>query len=147
MREIALTTMEETHQLGEMLGREAVAGSVLALCGGLGAGKTHLAQGIVSGLGGDPSVVSSPTFALIQEYQGGRLPVFHFDFYRMHSVDEVLAMGWDEYAEAGGVCVVEWADLFPQLFPQQTQWWRLELSAAGVRRAWQEDGPPDPVAR
>lgn len=141
MEEIILRTMEDTISLGQRLGSAAEAGSVIALCGGLGAGKTHLTKGIVAGVGADPEGVSSPTFSLVQEYQGGRLPVFHFDFYRMESADEVLAIGWDEYLEAGGVCVVEWADLFPQLLPESTKWWRLELCAEGERRAWRENFP------
>ena len=135
MPEITLQTLEDTQALGEQLGRSCVAGGVIALCGGLGAGKTHLTKGILAGLGGEAEAVSSPTFPLVQEYPGGRLPVFHFDFYRMKSAEEVLAVGWDEYLEAGGVCVVEWADLFPQLLPEDTQWWRLELSADGMRLA------------
>ena len=138
MREIELDTWEDTLALGRRLGRDAGVGSVIALCGGLGAGKTHLTKGIAAGLGADPEVVSSPTFSLVQEYRGGRLPVYHFDFYRMESAEEVLAIGWDEYVEAGGVCVVEWADLFPALLPEGTQWWRLELGADGVRRAFRE---------
>ena len=130
-----MRSLEDTLSLGQRLGSRAEAGSVIALCGGLGAGKTHLTKGIVAGVGADPEGVSSPTFSLVQEYRGGRLPVFHFDFYRMETADEVLAIGWDEYLEAGGVCVVEWADLFPPLLPADTQWWRLELSAEGGRRA------------
>ncbi len=139
---IALLTLEDTLALGERLGRAAEAGGVVALCGGLGAGKTHLTKGLAVGLGADPEAVSSPTFSLVQEYRGGRLPVFHFDFYRMASPDEVLAIGWDEYLEAGGLCVVEWADLFPALLPPGTQWWRLELSPSGARSARPEPGPP-----
>lgn len=135
MEDIVLQSLEDTMALGERIGREAKAGGVIALSGGLGTGKTHLTKGIVSGLGGDGSAVSSPTFALVQEYRDGRLPVFHFDFYRMTSEYEVLVIGWDEYVEAEGVCVVEWADLFPQLLPDGTQWWHLELSPAGERRA------------
>ena len=137
MQELILRTMQDTLALGERFGREAGAGSVIGLSGGLGAGKTHLTKGIVAGLEGDPEGVGSPTFSLVQEYPGGRLPVFHFDFYRLASAAEVLAMGWDEYAEAGGVCVVEWADLFPELLPERTQWWKLEFEADGVRRATQ----------
>ncbi len=141
MAQLDLQSMEDTLALGERLGRAAGPGTVIALCGGLGTGKTHLTKGIVAGLGVDPDAVSSPTFSLVQEYPGGRLPVFHFDFYRMASPEEVLAIGWDEYAGAGGVCVVEWADLFPGLLPEGTAWWRLELSPDGVRRAWLEAGP------
>lgn len=142
----ALLTLEDTLALGQRLGQAAEAGGVVALCGGLGAGKTHLTKGLVLGLGADPEAVSSPTFSLVQEYRGGRLPVFHFDFYRLTSPDEVLAIGWDEYLEAGGLCVVEWADLFPHLLPEGTQWWRLELSPRGTRRAWREPGPPAAAA-
>ncbi len=139
MKEIFLGTIDETVGLGHRLGVSAAPGTVIALCGGLGAGKTHLTKGIVAGLGADGDAVSSPTFALVQEYRGGRLPVFHFDFYRMESAEEVLALGWDEYVEAGGVCVVEWADLFPPLMPEGTQWWYLELSGEGSRKAWREE--------
>lgn len=139
MRQTTLKTIGDTLGLGQQLGQEAVAGSVIALCGGLGAGKTHLTQGIVAGCGGDPGAVSSPTFSLVQEYPGGQWPVFHFDFYRMDSPEEVLAIGWDEYLEAGGVCVVEWADRFPQLLPEGTRWWRLELFPNGERLAREED--------
>lgn len=140
MEEILLETIGDTLALGQRLGGAAERGTVIAVCGGLGAGKTHLTKGIVAGLGADPEAVTSPTFSLVHEYRGGRLPVFHFDFYRMASADEVLAIGWDEYLESGGVCVVEWADLFPQLMPAGTQWWRLELSAEGRRRAWRGEG-------
>lgn len=138
MEEILLKKREDTQALGERLGRDAAAGTVIALCGGLGAGKTHLTKGIAAGAGADGNLVSSPTFSLVQEYPGGRLPVFHFDFYRMNSAEEILAIGWDEYLEAGGLCVVEWADLYPQLLPPDTQWWRLELSASGERWARRE---------
>jgi tRNA threonylcarbamoyladenosine biosynthesis protein TsaE len=140
MEEIHLEHIGDTLALGQRLGAAAAPGAVIAVCGGLGAGKTHLTKGIVAGLGADPEAVSSPTFSLVHEYRGGRLPVFHFDFYRMSSADEVLAIGWDEYLEAGGVCVVEWADLFPELMPPGTPWWRLELSGEGKRRAWREEG-------
>ena len=108
------------------------AGDVIALTGGLGAGKTHFTKGLVHGLGSDEAV-TSPTFTLVHEYRTGRLPVFHFDFYRMEKESEVTAIGWDEYLEAGGVCVVEWADRFPNLLPPQTQWWALEVEGGGRR--------------
>ncbi len=114
-------------------------GEVLALCGQLGAGKTHFTQGLANGLGIDASAVTSPTFTLVQEYGGGRLPLFHFDFYRMESPQEVLAIGWEEYLdEPQGVVVVEWADKFPDLLPESpaTQWWTIatdERAGPGVR--------------
>lgn len=115
---------------GEALGAGLKAGDVIALTGGLGAGKTHFTMGLVRGLGGGEEV-TSPTFTLVHEYFSGRLPVFHFDFYRIESEAEVTNIGWDEYLEAGGVCVVEWADRFPALMPAGTQWWALEVAGTG----------------
>lgn len=107
-------------------------GAVVALIGGLGAGKTHFTKGIVQGLGGAEDV-TSPTFTLVHEYRSPGLPVFHFDFYRMDTAAEVTAIGWDEYLEAGGVCVVEWADRFPDLLPDGTLWLALEPQGEGRR--------------
>ena len=130
---LVLPDAEATVAAGEALGKQLRAGEVIALIGGLGAGKTHFSKGIARGLGYAGGEVTSPTFSLVQEYRGGRLPVFHFDFYRMESAAEVLALGWDEYVEAGGVCLVEWADRFPGLMPEAVQWWRLEPDAGGGR--------------
>lgn len=113
--------------MGQRHGRSAAAGSVFALVGDLGAGKTHWTRGFMKGLGSTVEV-TSPTFGLVHEYPGGRLPAFHFDFYRVDSPQEILALGWDEYLEAGGVVVAEWADRFPELFPPHTQW--LEITVA-----------------
>ena len=121
----ALLTPEETLDWGRSLGMTLKAGSVIALCGNLGAGKTQASKGIVEGLGCGQGV-SSPTFSLVHEYVGGRLPVFHFDFYRMESEAEVLGMGWDDYLDEAGVVIVEWADRFPQLMPENTRWFFLE---------------------
>jgi tRNA threonylcarbamoyladenosine biosynthesis protein TsaE len=115
---------------GEVLGAGLKAGDVIALTGGLGAGKTHFTMGLVRGVGGNDDV-TSPTFTLVHEYTSGRFPVFHFDFYRLEIEAEVTNIGWDEYLEAGGVCVVEWADRFPALMPAGTQWWALEVSGTG----------------
>ena len=92
-------------------------------------------RGLASGLGIDASAVTSPTFTLIQEYGGGRLPIFHFDFYRMESAEEVLAIGWEEYLEEEqGVVVVEWANKFPELLPPggATQWWSIAAPDSGA---------------
>ena len=112
--------------LGEELAENLIDGSVIALCGGLGAGKTHLTKGLAAGLGCS-GAVTSPTFSLAHEYTGGRLPMFHFDFYRMESEDEVVRIGWDEYLDASGVIVVEWPHKFPNLLPQNTEWFMLEI--------------------
>ena len=105
----------------------------MALCGQLGAGKTHVVKGLLDGLGSTEDV-TSPTFSLVHEYQRARLPVFHFDFYRMTSKAELLNIGWDEYLDEPGVVVVEWADMFPSLLPAHTQWFQLEVLPEGGRR-------------
>lgn len=120
----------------EQLGREAAttlhAGSVIALVGGLGAGKTLWTKGLVAALG-SPAEVTSPTFGLVHEYPGGRMPVFHLDFYRLETPAELLALGWDEYLEANGVVVAEWADKFPDLLPRETTWRIFTIEADGSR--------------
>lgn len=126
----------ETPDAMEALGRAAAdsvrPGSVIALVGGLGAGKTHWTKGLVAALG-SKAVVTSPTFSLVHEYPDGRLPVFHLDFYRLESADELVGLGWDEYLEAGGVIVAEWADKFPELLPQDTRWLVFSIHADGSR--------------
>ena len=131
-REIA--SEAEMIALGEEAAAGLTAGDVVALRGQLGAGKTHFAKGIVRGLGGDPDGVTSPTFTLVHEYSGTSTPVFHFDFYRMESPEEVLGIGWDDYVEEGeGIVLVEWADKFPELIPENAQWWRFEISGEDRR--------------
>jgi tRNA threonylcarbamoyladenosine biosynthesis protein TsaE len=124
---------EEMEALGAELGAELPAGGVLALVGGLGAGKTRMVKGLArgAGYGGE---VTSPTFALVHEYRGGRLPLFHLDLYRLKSADELLAIGWDEFLDEGGLVIVEWADLFPELLPPATRWLRFEVLPEGGRR-------------
>lgn len=112
--------------IGEEFAQGLCDGSVLALCGGLGAGKTHFTKGLAAGFGCSGEV-TSPTFTLAHEYTGGRLPLFHFDFYRMDSEDEVLRIGWDEYLDAEGVLVVEWPDKFPHLLPEDAIWIKFEV--------------------
>jgi len=107
-------------------------GDVLALCGELGAGKTHFVKGVAAGLGTEGEI-TSPTFTLIHEYIGGRLPLYHFDFYRLEDEDEALKIGLDEYLDGDGVCVVEWADKFPGLLPAHTRWFRLTHRPDGAR--------------
>ena len=107
-------------------------GDVLALSGDLGAGKTHFVKGVAAALGAE-AVVTSPTFTLIHEYLGGRLPVYHFDFYRLEDEDEVLKIGLDEYLDGDGICLIEWADKFPALLPPHTQWFRFTHRPDGTR--------------
>ena len=119
--------------LGIDAGKRAEDGDVIALVGDLGAGKTHWTKGFVAALGA-ASPVTSPTFGIVHEYDGGRLPVRHLDFYRIESEAELLALGWDEILDAPGVVIVEWADKFPDLLPAGTQWFRFEIGPAGTRK-------------
>jgi len=135
---IELSSAEDTLRLGRKLGQGAQEGDVIALLGDLGAGKTTLTQGILSGLG-YLKEVTSPTFSLVQEYLGGRLPAFHFDFYRVETEHELLDLGWDDYLERNGIVIVEWPSLFPQLLPEQTKW--IELSHCPGGRLAQLSGP------
>lgn len=115
---------------GSTFAQDLASGDVIALVGGLGMGKTHFTKGILNGLGSE-EVVTSPTFALLQEYSQGRLPVFHFDLYRLESESEVVRLGWDDYLEEGGLVIAEWADLFPQLFPKGTVWLEIVEKEGG----------------
>lgn len=130
------SSAEETRSLGKRLSAELKAGDVLLLEGELGAGKTCLVQGLCEGLGFSGEV-SSPTFTLIQEYRGGRLPAFHIDLYRLEKPGEVEGLGLDEYFEAGGVCLVEWPERLGAL-PGQAWRFRLShLSEASRRIRWE----------
>ena len=100
---------EETEALGVRLADELKAGAVIAFTGDLGAGKTAFTRGLARGLGVG-SRVTSPTFTIVNEYEGGRLPLFHFDMYRLGSSDELFDIGWEDYLNRGGVCAVEWSE-------------------------------------
>jgi tRNA threonylcarbamoyladenosine biosynthesis protein TsaE len=125
-------TSEAMEALGRAAAETVGAGEVIALIGGLGAGKTHWTKGFVAGLGA-LTEVTSPTFTLVHEYRGGRLPVYHFDFYRLNSPAELLALGWDEIIESGGVVVAEWGDRFPELLPPNTRWLTISHAPEGGR--------------
>lgn len=118
---------QRTHEFGVRLGQSLRPGLTVALDGQLGAGKTHLVRAVCSGLGADTSLVNSPTFVLLQCYTDGRLPVFHFDTYRLSDVDEFLAIGADEYlSDPDAVCFVEWADRFGEVLPADRLSIRIE---------------------
>jgi tRNA threonylcarbamoyladenosine biosynthesis protein TsaE len=127
-----LDNVDATIAWGRTLADTLSAGDVVALVGTLGAGKTHAAKGIVAGLGSSMEV-SSPTFTLVHEYPGPRLTAFHFDFYRLTSAQEVINIGWDDYVDADGVVIVEWADKFPELLPANARWFRFEILPDGAR--------------
>jgi tRNA threonylcarbamoyladenosine biosynthesis protein TsaE len=132
---VDLPDLEATERLGRRLGERLFPGAVVALIGQLGAGKTHLVRAIAEGLGiPDSRVVSSPTFVLIQEY-AGRLPIYHFDTYRLRSPGEFEDLGVQEYFEGRGVCLVEWADRFPRVLPDEYLRITLEVTGPTSRRA------------
>lgn len=109
----------ETHAAGRRAAQKLEPGAVVCLAGDLGAGKTVFAQGIAEGLGiGEP--VCSPTFTLIQEYKGGRLPLYHFDVYRIDGPWDMDDLGYEEYFYGDGVCLIEWGSLIEELLPENT---------------------------
>ena len=119
------TAPEETGRLGEELGRVLEPGDLLALVGGLGAGKTCLSQGVLAGLG-VRGPVSSPTFTIVNEYQG-RLPVYHLDVYRLENAGQLEDLGFEEFVYGDGVTVLEWADKVEELLPPEHL--RIEMTA------------------
>ena len=100
---------EETEELGRRLAAVLTPGSVVAYTGDLGAGKTAFTRGLARGLGIEGGV-TSPTFTIVNEYEGGRMPLFHFDMYRLEGADALFDIGWDDYLARGGVCAVEWSE-------------------------------------
>lgn len=113
---VSTRTREETERVGEMLGRAARPDDVIALWGELGAGKTTLVRGIAHGLGIDEREVTSPTFVIVHEHDGGRLPLFHIDMYRLAPGD-TPSTGWDEALSSGGVAAIEWPDRVEAALP------------------------------
>ena len=107
---------EETYKIGEQMGREAKAGDVICLIGDLGVGKTVFTQGIAQGLG-ITEPVNSPTFTIVQVYEEGRLPLYHFDVYRIGDVEEMDEIGYEDYFYGEGVCLIEWAELIQEILP------------------------------
>ena len=99
----------ETEAIGAALGKMLTSGAVVAYRGDLGAGKTAFTRGLARGLG-YTEPVTSPTYTIVNEYLGGRLPLFHFDMYRLRSSDDLWGIGWDDYLDRGGVCAVEWSE-------------------------------------
>ena len=107
--EFITNSPQETEAVGARLAEQLKPGTVIAYKGDLGAGKTAFTRGLARGLGiSDP--VTSPTYTIVNEYLNGRLPLFHFDMYRLHSADDLFDIGWDDYLERGGICAVEWSE-------------------------------------
>ncbi len=108
---------DETQAFGRDLAEDLEPGAVIALTGDLGTGKTTLTKSIAAGLGID-DVITSPTFNIVKEYRSGRLPLFHFDVYRIGDVEEMYELGYEEFFYGEGVCIIEWADLIEDIIPE-----------------------------
>ena len=108
---------EETYELGRKIGLQARPGQVYTLTGDLGVGKTVFTQGVAAGLG-ITEPVNSPTFTIVQVYEEGRLPLYHFDVYRIGDIEEMEEIGYDDYFFGGGICLIEWAELIEEILPE-----------------------------
>ena len=107
--EFITNSPEETEKIGERLAKVLPAGTILAYRGDLGAGKTAFTRGLARGLGANEPV-TSPTYTIVNEYLSGRLPLFHFDMYRLRSADDLFDIGWEDYLDRNGICAVEWSE-------------------------------------
>lgn len=109
---------KDTYEQGYTMGKQAKKGEVYCLCGDLGVGKTVFTQGFAKGLGIEEAV-NSPTFTIVQEYQGTELPFYHFDVYRIGDIEEMEEIGYEDYFYGDGVCLIEWAELIEELLPEK----------------------------
>ena len=123
----------ETEALGRTFAGSLKAGSVVALQGDLGAGKTQFVKGVAAALG-STSTVTSPTFTLVHEYRDGRLPIYHFDFFRLEDRQAAINLALDDYFFGDGISIVEWADRFSDLIPETGRWVRFEIGEGDQRR-------------
>ena len=131
----AFTTnsQEETKRLGEKIGRFLKEGDVVALVGNLGAGKTVIANGLCGGLGVKESYITSPTYTIINQYDG-RIPVYHIDLYRLKNSSELYNLGWDEYIYGHGACVIEWADKASEMLSEEYLMINIEVTGKDNRK-------------
>jgi len=136
-QEWLLDDAQATENCAFALAQQIIKPMMFALIGPMGAGKTHFAKGFARGLG-YMGEVTSPTFSIVQEYHGGRLPLFHFDLYRMKSSAEVLALGWDDYFDQKAVLLVEWADLFPEIWPNDVKTITIQMAPSGRKILYQK---------
>lgn len=114
---IETRTPEETFAIGKKIGENALPGQIYTLVGDLGVGKTVFTQGVAAGLG-ITEAIASPTFTIIQEYETGRLPFYHFDVYRIGDIEEMEEIGYDDYFFGQGICLIEWANLIEEILPE-----------------------------
>ena len=129
---------QETEAVGAALGKVLPAGTVLAYEGDLGAGKTAFTRGLAKGLGSTEQV-TSPTYTIVNEYLSGRLPLFHFDMYRLASADDLWDIGWEDYLERGGICAVEWSENVTEALDDPVRI-RIEKTSDESRRITIEGG-------
>ncbi len=122
---IETNSPQETKELGKKMAERAKPGDVFTLVGDLGVGKTVFTQGIAEGLGIDEPV-NSPTFTIVQEYESGRMPFYHFDVYRIGDLEEMDEIGFDDYIYGDGLCLIEWADLIEEILPEKRVAIRIE---------------------
>ena len=142
---IEIDSEADTERLGRALAQVVRPDQVIGLVGTLGAGKTRLVRALAEALGVDPRAIASPTFVLIHEYDG-RMPVYHFDAYRLAGPDEFDALGASDYwSEADGLCLIEWADLVADRLPRPTWWVRIELDGPTGNRIVRVESPGRPV--
>ena len=125
--EITIKSEEDSAKLGRKIGEKAEPGSVLALIGDLGTGKTTLTKYIAAGMGVS-EVITSPTFNIVKEYRSGRIPLYHFDVYRIEDPEDMYEIGYEEYFYGDGLCVVEWADMIEELLPGDAAVIKMEYS-------------------
>ena len=147
---------EETEQIGEMLACRLRAGDVLAFTGALGMGKTAFTRGLARGLG-CRGRVTSPTFTIVNEYEGGRLPLFHFDMYRLRDADDLFDIGWEDFLRRGGICAVEWSENIRDALDEDTLWVDIRRGVTDGQRiitlhgpgldGWDPDKPEPPEGR
>ena len=128
-----IASEKETERIGEAIGRAAEPGTVVALIGDLGTGKTTLTKSIARGLG-VTETVTSPSFTILNVYESGRCPLYHFDWYRLESEEELYELGMDEYLGGDGIAVVEWAERCPEAVPENVLRIRLEVTGGESRR-------------
>lgn len=128
--EVLTRSEAETEALGARLAAVLAPGTVVAYRGGLGMGKTAFTRGLARGLG-YKGRVTSPTFTIVNEYEGGRLPLFHFDMYRLEGADALFDIGWEDYLDRGGVCAVEWSELTEEALPPETVFVTIARSPEG----------------
>ncbi len=133
---------QETQRFGRLLAEQLRSGDVVALIGDLGTGKTALTKAVAAGLGVS-EMITSPTFTILCEYHSGRLPLYHFDVYRTGDPDELFEIGFEEYLFGDGVCIVEWADLVPDLMPSNCIFVRIAYGQEESQRKYELMLPQD----